>query len=340
MNRYSPTERIGVNETEKIFIKDIGWIFRELTIVDVGIDAIVEKVENNEPAGKFIAVQIKTGKGNFHITDKLLTYYVSHIHYNYWLNLNIPIIMVAHIPENGETYWQEISESNLKKNKKNWKLEIPIKQKLCEKSIHRLEKLLSIKNDEKFNIYRGKVDTNELDEILEDVKSISDATECILNINEILNKQTEKTRKYTELLTKYIDAQLTESDFQVKTVYRELAKAINLTAKRTETEIELFAQLYSVSINAYYKIIITIKSLHTKFDDFIQDFEDIRNLPNQIEYAKNSMQNLGRAVNDLPNKLPELKEAKQHYLIVLKLLISELTEAKKNTEIIIEEIFK
>ena len=62
MNRYTPTERIGINEVEKVIIKNIGWIFREQPIADVGIDAIIEQVENGEPTGKFIALQIKTGK--------------------------------------------------------------------------------------------------------------------------------------------------------------------------------------------------------------------------------------------------------------------------------------
>jgi hypothetical protein len=49
MPRYSPTERIGVNATERIVVNDLGWIFREQLVVDQGIDAHIERVDNKEP---------------------------------------------------------------------------------------------------------------------------------------------------------------------------------------------------------------------------------------------------------------------------------------------------
>ena len=93
--RYNKTERLGVIETDRIVTEEIGWIFREQPIIDVGLDAIIEEVINDEPTGKFLALQIKTGEGNFHKTEKSLTHYVSNIHYNYWLSLSIPIIIIA-----------------------------------------------------------------------------------------------------------------------------------------------------------------------------------------------------------------------------------------------------
>ena len=48
--RYNKLERIGVNAFEKAIL-DIGWIFREQPIVDVGIDAIIEQSEDGEPKG-------------------------------------------------------------------------------------------------------------------------------------------------------------------------------------------------------------------------------------------------------------------------------------------------
>ena len=73
-SRYSNTERLGVNETDRIVTKYLGWIFREQPIVDVGLDAIVEQSENGNPMGRFIAVQIKSGKANFHDSEKYLTH--------------------------------------------------------------------------------------------------------------------------------------------------------------------------------------------------------------------------------------------------------------------------
>jgi hypothetical protein len=335
MNRYTPTERIGINEVEKVIIKNIGWIFREQPIADVGIDAIIEQVENGEPTGKFIALQIKTGKGNFHTTEKGLTYYASHIHYNYWLNLNIPIILVAHLPENGETYWQEISSINIKKNKKSWKFEIPFKQKLCEKSINRLEKILSSKNDKKFDVYLGRVDSNDLEDILEDIKSLKDATTCMLNISEILKTQTAETNRITNQLNNYIKG---DSYDNLNILYKSLAKSINLTARRSETEIELFSQLYSTGISAFHKVIISLKTLNIKFSDLDIDVSTFINLPDQINFTISTNENLRESVNSIPNKSTVLKESKKQYTDVLDLIINELQDAHKKTKTIFAEI--
>jgi len=54
MGRFTKTERIGVNAVERIVLDDLGWIFREQLIVDLGIDAHIELVEH-EPTGKLVA---------------------------------------------------------------------------------------------------------------------------------------------------------------------------------------------------------------------------------------------------------------------------------------------
>lgn len=339
MNRYTPTERIGVNEVEKIIIKNIGWIFREQPITDVGVDAIIEQVENGEPTGKFIALQIKTGKGNFHITEKGLTYYVSNIHYNYWLNLNLPIILIAHLPEENETYWQEISYDNLKRNKKSWKFEIPYKQKLNEKSCNRLEKILSVKDDKKFDVYLGRIDSNDLEEIVEDVNSLRDATTCMLNISSILKIQTLETNRINNLLNHYINEGSNDnSNSKILSLYKSLAKSINLTARRSETEIEIFSQVYSVGINAFHKIILSLNVLNIKFIDLNIDVNTFINLPDQINFALSTNENLRETVNSIPSKLPVLKESKKQYMAVLDLIINELKDAREKTKTIFAEI--
>jgi hypothetical protein len=39
MSRFNSTERKGVNRAAQIFNNDLGWIWREQPVVDVGIDA-------------------------------------------------------------------------------------------------------------------------------------------------------------------------------------------------------------------------------------------------------------------------------------------------------------
>ncbi|MBP6301946.1 MAG: DUF4365 domain-containing protein [Bacteroidia bacterium] len=156
--RYFNTERLGVLATDKIVTKDIGWIFREQPICDVGIDAIIEQVENNNPKGKFIALQIKSGEGNFHVSKNKLTYYASNIHYDYWLNLNIPVLLIAHLPIKEETYWTVIDESTLKKTENKWKIELSTKSKFNVDSKQQLIQILAYQKKKRYDYYKTLFD--------------------------------------------------------------------------------------------------------------------------------------------------------------------------------------
>lgn len=59
------TDRESVNAVEAIFVKELGWIFREQTVADWGIDAHVEVANEKEPSGRLLALQIKSGKSFF-----------------------------------------------------------------------------------------------------------------------------------------------------------------------------------------------------------------------------------------------------------------------------------
>ena len=126
--RYNPTERIGVNKTEEIILNEFNWIFREQPVVDMGIDAHVETVNDGKPSGKLLALQIKTGESHFKKKKDGLIYYGSLEHLEYWLNHSLPVFIIAHLPEQNETYWQYISSDRIEMTPTKWKTLIPFKQ--------------------------------------------------------------------------------------------------------------------------------------------------------------------------------------------------------------------
>ena len=142
MGRYTSTERIGVNATEKVVLGELDWIFREQPISDMGIDAHIESVENGNPTGKLLGVQIKTGESHFVIKKNSLTYYGSLTHLEYWLQHSLPVILVAYLPETEEIYWVQVSESTIERTHKAWKIDIPKKQKFNVSSKNELTTLL------------------------------------------------------------------------------------------------------------------------------------------------------------------------------------------------------
>jgi len=330
MNRYTNTERLGVIETDRIVTKYLGWIFREQPIVDVGLDAVIEQSDEGEPKGRFLAAQIKTGKGNFYVSDKKLTYYVSHVHYNYWLNLEIPIILIAHIPESEKTYWQIISEETFKKANRRWKIEIPKKQEFNEKSKSRLTEILSSKGQENFvfDLYNGKIEPDSLFDFAENTDCIGDSVKCVLNIVDTITDLQSKTDEFNEKLGDYNKIGLSDKDPQVKASIKGFGKDINICSKRLESEVELFSELYSEGFFAYEQVIL-YHYLFTKDKDNLElALESLQGIPKSVDEAVEGINVMRNGVSKLPNKYAVLKEAKKVLLEVIDLIINEFSESK------------
>lgn len=141
MARYTNTERVGVNEVERIIVKELGWIFREQPIVDMGIDAHMELVLEGQPAGQLVALQIKTGASHFQKSSGGYTYYGDVTHLEYWLNHSLPVVLVGHLPDTGETIWVQVTADAVSRTKKGWRITIPNKNRLNVEAGHELAKV-------------------------------------------------------------------------------------------------------------------------------------------------------------------------------------------------------
>jgi hypothetical protein len=124
------TEQLGINAAQTILTEEFGWIFRERSKADIGIDAEAEV----EHEGVLIQIQIKTGQSHFSVLKNAkdgLTYYIDKYHFDYWSSLKAPVLFIAHIPEGRKTYWQVVSSKTLaKSSKSSWKLFIPFANEL------------------------------------------------------------------------------------------------------------------------------------------------------------------------------------------------------------------
>lgn len=338
--RYNNIERLGVIETDRIITKHLGWIFRELTIADVGIDGVIEESENGNPTGKFIATQIKTGKGNFHLSEKNITYYASRVHYYYWLNLNIPIILIAHFPEEEETYWEQIKESNFRKTKKKWKIEIPKNKFLNEKSKRKLVEIIygTHSYDFKPKSYNGEFSLELLYESVEDLQCIKESTKTILKIAEILTELNTSTNQVNVKFRDYIDQKLTDNDAQVKAAIKTFSRTLTIGASRLENEIDLFSKLYSSGISAFENILLMQYHNFNNSEDAKKALSSIEIVPEKIGDLINDITQMVNTISQLPDKYLVLKEAKTQLIEVGNLLVFELKSAKEVTEVLIRKI--
>ncbi len=136
------TERKAIHSVGCAFA-DFNWIFREQHVGDFGIDAIIETA-NEEPNGRFAAIQIKGGK-YFKRSKSGLTLYFSKRHQQYWETINetMPVFLIAYDSITGFLHWEHFSENSITATKKQWKIIIPFKNVLNEDSKKRLEAIIT-----------------------------------------------------------------------------------------------------------------------------------------------------------------------------------------------------
>ncbi|MBB3658422.1 hypothetical protein FHX15_003669 [Rhizobium sp. BK650] len=124
------TERLGVNAVEAIFLQ-MGWIFREQTVSDYGIDAHAEPREEGAPTGQLIALQIKTGESYFRKRGNNFVFYGERKHLDYWRRHVLPVFIILHNPATGQTVWQRVEPDLVKeRGEGRWSIEIPTDQVL------------------------------------------------------------------------------------------------------------------------------------------------------------------------------------------------------------------
>ena len=119
------TERLGVSALEYFFSEN-GWLFREQTTHDYGIDAHVEIVADQRPTGKLIALQIKAGTSFFsEEANGAYVFRTNDKHLAYWIAHSMPVVVILYNPETKQAYWQHVSKQTVLTTGKGWKLSVP-----------------------------------------------------------------------------------------------------------------------------------------------------------------------------------------------------------------------
>ncbi|MCD6130183.1 MAG: DUF4365 domain-containing protein [Deltaproteobacteria bacterium] len=137
-------DRIGVSKLETLFARS-GWFFREQFVKDYGIDAQVEVVENDEPTGQLIAIQIKSGESYFCESDEsTITYRPDTKHIEYWLRHDLPVIITLFNPAEDKFYWMPVSKNTIQKTKKAYKIVIPKSNVLNSKNCILLKRIYKL----------------------------------------------------------------------------------------------------------------------------------------------------------------------------------------------------
>lgn len=332
--RYSSIERIGVNSIERIIIEDLKWIFREQAIVDVGIDAMIEVVKEGNPTGRFIAAQIKSGKGNFHSNDKSFTYYASDIHYEYWTNCNLPVIIIGYIPEDSSAYWEILAPEKFIRTKRQWKIEISKKQNLSAKSENRLLMLAGFPE-----IIENNTDQQVTIEYVlakkEEIKNLHKSKENIEELTSYLSYIKDVSNVFNDNLKQLIALGIGVHDPRSKSNFKTLANQINLINQKMEKSINKFSENFAKGSYAFHEILIYCKDFNL-FDVYEEVKQGLISYPQSAEAAIKQISELKSTVNNFSKSNRDLKTSTIVLAQVLNLIIREFTVANNTVKNIID----
>ncbi len=136
----------GLTTVKSIVENELNWMFRENHLEnDFGIDAYIDLItEFGQVTGKSIALQIKAGDSYFVETNNYGWVYRGEIkHLNYYLNHDIPvIILIVDIP-NKKAFWCICDAEKTERAGDNWKITIPFANELSANSKTEFERYIS-----------------------------------------------------------------------------------------------------------------------------------------------------------------------------------------------------
>jgi len=135
--------RLGVLLVGIKVTKSLGWIFRETSSTDIGIDGEMElRNKDLTSHGKRILLQIKCGHSYLsEENENSFIYRGSYSHLRYWTNLNEPVLIILCNPDTEICYWQRVSMEMVCFHKKGWSINVPKVQMLSNSSKAALEEL-------------------------------------------------------------------------------------------------------------------------------------------------------------------------------------------------------
>jgi len=103
-----------------------GWAFREQAAYDFGIDALAEEVDDGFPTGRVMALVLKGRQAPFSEPDAGgWQYRVRNAELSYWLSYSLPVVLLAHNPDTGLTYWQHFTPEAVTYTSRGGKIRFP-----------------------------------------------------------------------------------------------------------------------------------------------------------------------------------------------------------------------
>lgn len=102
------TERQGLLYVQQV-VNEYGGIFRETHLEDdLGIDGVIEFVDDGKATGRLLAVQIKSGDSYLASSKDKFIVSVDAAHLSYWEHYDLPVVLICYSPSKEIAAWRDI----------------------------------------------------------------------------------------------------------------------------------------------------------------------------------------------------------------------------------------
>lgn len=251
--RYTTTNDIGVAILNLRIPKDLGWICRDITKSDVGVDATIEQVVNGKPTAKYISVQLKTGEGNVYVDKEgNFIYYIDKTHYDYWLSSSIPVILAYCDPIKEVIYWELLKKRNIRKSRgeDNYKIKILNTHTLNAAS---LEELNSIIDTYQTEFELPDMDDDDVCDVEYWNELLENCAETISNSRLVLDQLDSKYKRHNEQMAQFVEIHRDGVDKKIADKHidkhaKAFQLAINMCKMQFKSQIPIIAETHIEAI--------------------------------------------------------------------------------------------
>ena len=122
-------DRIGIYAASRLSAQLPGLIFRGQRSGDTGLNAHLETVETYPRLGKVVGLQIRSDEDEG--VERTARGYVCRgemLHFAYWLQHSLPVILMVHERERDRLVWEAVSAETIEISGAQWKLLVPYDQ--------------------------------------------------------------------------------------------------------------------------------------------------------------------------------------------------------------------
>ena len=236
-------------------------------------------------------------------------------------------------------YWVEISERNIKRAKKRWKIDIPKRNLLNTKAKKKITELLTDNAYEyqSIKIFKGEdIDAQTIYDIAEKSNCIEDSKDSTIKTIELLESLTLKTNESNERFTHFNEIGLSFKSPRVIASVGTYAKNINIASKRMENECQIFSETFGQGVFAFEQAIMIHFLITQDISNVQKNIESVETLPSALDSAIEGVKFMQNSLSKLPEDYRTLTTAKKQMMSVIDLIIEEYKVAKIIVEDLIE----